>query len=245
MNIFNRFRGKGYTKNPIGKFLHKHVFTKLRPKLIKVHGFKLYLHKHVDSSSDNLYFEKENYEKEQVEVIKKIVKSGDVVADVGANVGFYTILLSKLVGKAGKVYAFEPEPSNYFLLKKNIKGNFCQNVVCYKEAISNSSKITFFSFNKKSKGGGSLTAKSEHDTKTKVIVETLDNKIKEKVSFIKVDVEGTEIDVLKGAKKLINHNSKINIMLEWFRLPFSDKQKLKKKFNIKVIDGHDAILVRK
>ncbi len=57
-------------------------------------------------------------EREEIDFLKRVVKPGMVVLDIGANIGFYTRIFSKLVGKEGRVYAFEPERNNYRNLKK-------------------------------------------------------------------------------------------------------------------------------
>ena len=67
----------------------------------------------------------------------RTVKPGDTVVDAGANVGYYTIIGSRLVGDKGKVYAFEPEPANFALLQKNVRLNGLTNVVLERKALSN------------------------------------------------------------------------------------------------------------
>ena len=61
---------------------------------------------------------------------------GNFVIDLGANIGYYTCILAKLVGKDGKVFAFEPDPRNLKLLEKNIKVNEYNNVVIVDKAVS-------------------------------------------------------------------------------------------------------------
>lgn len=68
------------------------------------------------------------YEYEKRVLFEKLVKRGDIVFDIGAHVGFYTLLASELVGKNGKVLAFEPLPRNLSYLKRHLKLNNCQNV---------------------------------------------------------------------------------------------------------------------
>jgi FkbM family methyltransferase len=70
-------------------------------------------------------------------LFKGIVKEGMVVVDIGANIGYYTLIAAKLVGKSGIVYVFEPMPSNYECLCKNIEVNGYTNVVLIQKAVSN------------------------------------------------------------------------------------------------------------
>lgn len=65
----------------------------------------------------------EIHEPLMTEIIKRETKEGDVVLDIGAHIGYYTLMFARLVGKEGKVFAFEPDPDNFTLLKKNIEIN--------------------------------------------------------------------------------------------------------------------------
>ena len=78
-------------------------------------------------------------EKREMDFVKKTVKEGWTVIDIGANIGYYTLLLSKLVGKNGKVIAFEPDKDSISMLKKNIKHNNCRNVQIVPMAVSDHS----------------------------------------------------------------------------------------------------------
>ena len=67
--------------------------------------------------------------------LKKNIKPGDIVIDVGANIGYFTCLMSKLVGETGHVYSFEPELNNFKMLKMNVEENNCSNVTIEQKAI--------------------------------------------------------------------------------------------------------------
>ena len=68
------------------------------------------------------------YEPEQTRAFEELVKPGDTVLDVGAHVGYYTLLSSVLVGASGRVFAFEPNPRNYHYLDQHVYLNRCRNV---------------------------------------------------------------------------------------------------------------------
>ncbi|HDH31695.1 MAG TPA: FkbM family methyltransferase, partial [Candidatus Wolfebacteria bacterium] len=139
--------------------------------------------------------------------------------DVGAHVGFYTLLASELVGKTGKVFAFEPLPRNINYLKKHININKCKNITIIENALSNKSGNSFFKINSSS-STGQITNKEG----LKIISATIDNLVfKNKLPVphsLKIDVEGAELSVLRGAintlKKyypaifLSTHSSEIN-----------------------------------
>jgi SAM-dependent methyltransferase len=76
-------------------------------------------------------------------IMAKIIKEGDIVFDIGANRGQYTIFLSKLVGQKGKVYAFEPDPRNFLILKHRTRK--LKNVIIERKAVGNkNSKVKFY-----------------------------------------------------------------------------------------------------
>ncbi len=155
------------------------------------------------------------FEPVQTRKFIKSVKKGDTVFDIGANVGYYTILASKLIGAKGKVYALEPDRKNIELLKKNIELNNCLNVEVVPLALGAENKISYFLSDRANPGESRI---SEKVTKQLVQVKTLDKLVKEKsikkIDVIKLDVEGGEVDVLRGAKNLIATSKNLNIFVE-------------------------------
>jgi len=128
-------------------------------------------------------------------------KLGDIVFDIGTYVGDTALWFSKAVGPQGKVYAFEPEPGNFEKLKANLERNNVTNVVPLQLALSENEGETKFT------GSGGASAIAEGANGTIVKVTTLDrfvetNKIP-RVDFIKMDVEGHELKVLKGAYETV------------------------------------------
>lgn len=147
-------------------------------------------------------FVKGTYEPLQTKVFLDHVKKGDTVFDVGAHVGYFTVLSSILTGGKGEVTAFEPLPLNLKYLKRHIHKNGCKNVKIIKSCIADKRGETFFD-----NSHGSGTGHISEGGKLKVKVESLDNLIRLKEihapDFIKVDVEGAEELVLKGAIQII------------------------------------------
>jgi fibrillarin-like rRNA methylase len=76
---------------------------------------------------------------EEIEFLKRTIKKGDTVLDIGANIGFYSKLLAGLTGESGKVYSFEPDAANYNYLLRNTKG--IKNIIPINKAVSESSGI--------------------------------------------------------------------------------------------------------
>jgi len=77
-----------------------------------------------------------NHVKLETEFIKNNIKKEDIVIDIGANIGYFTLLLSKQVGDKGKVFSFEVETENFKLLEKNVKENHIRNVMLENVAVS-------------------------------------------------------------------------------------------------------------
>jgi FkbM family methyltransferase len=132
---------------------------------------------------------------------------GDVVLDVGAHIGTYTLRYSRLVGSEGAVIAFEPEPSNRRILRWNIRLNRAQNVTVRSEALGDfhgKGRLKLSEFT----GVHSFTRTSDeiHQTgEVLVPIITLDELNLDRVNLVKIDVEGYELAVLKGGEKMIKH----------------------------------------
>jgi FkbM family methyltransferase len=149
------------------------------------------------------------YEKALTEIVKSLLREGDVCLDAGANFGWYSTLFHKFCGASGAVHAFEPMPPTFEELKQNydLMGNppnvFINNLGLGEKA----DELTINLFEGLATGHASLSNQGRDDAisfKCKVV--TLDSYLEEKsvadVNFVKVDIEGAEMMFLKGAEKL-------------------------------------------
>ncbi len=164
------------------------------------------------------YFESD-YEKENVAFLAKTCKPGMTVIDIGAHLGLMSVIIAKLVGKKGKVYAFEPTPSTFALLKKIIVLNkFTEIISPINKAASNfTGLVDFFVDDHEGSNANSLVNRSDKNrTSQKTEVDTLDNIVEglklAKLDLIKIDAEGSELDVMNGAKKSIDKYKPIIIL---------------------------------
>lgn len=171
----------------------------------------------------------EKYEPYETQLILRQTKIGNVVIDVGANIGYYTILLADKVGKTGRVYAFEPDKINFEILKKNIEANNLKNVEIINAAVGSKTGKIKLHKSKENLGDHKLYGDDKEIEEVKII--KLDEFIKEKVDVIKVDTQGWEPEVIKGAKKIIAKNRPI-MFLEYspasYKIAKLDGQKMMK-----------------
>jgi len=150
------------------------------------------------------------------EVIRWLVNPGDNVADIGANIGLYTVYLSKLVGPHGCVYSIEPIPLTFEILQNTVKKLGLKNVEVINCAISdNNGTVTMEVPSYESGGENFYQARIiAEDTcnplrRVRVMSKTLDSLFEElccSIAFIKCDVEGHELKCIKRAKKVIEES---------------------------------------
>jgi FkbM family methyltransferase len=149
----------------------------------------------------------DSWEPEVTQTIDRTVLPGMTVADIGAQSGFYSLLLSKRVGTQGRVIAFEPLPANYRLLEENLRLNKIENVIVCREAVADrTGQLTFqFPSDEPSLIAGPVLP--EDDTGTfAVACVSLDEFVSRSeisLDLIKIDVEGAEGSVLAGAAKTL------------------------------------------
>jgi len=136
------------------------------------------------------------------------LKRGDVVFDIGANVGLYTVLLSKTVGDTGRVFAFEPEPRTCEHLQENLKLNEARNVKWYRKAIGEQTGHASL-FTGSVIGGGSLVQQQGggHAEQVVEVVQGDELVATEKLPTpraVKIDVEGYEHSVIEGLRHTLS-----------------------------------------
>lgn len=153
-----------------------------------------------------------SYECEQRKLLEKHIAEGSVFFDVGAHVGFYALLASRIVGPRGKVIAFEPLQRNIFYLKKHIEMNNIENVTIIEAAVSNHCGVGLFKEGISS-GMGALHPEGDCTIKVISLDEAIDSKLVPVPDNIKIDVEGNELEALLGARSLLRDNHP-NIFLE-------------------------------
>lgn len=156
-----------------------------------------------DRQTPNYYWLNDQYERDVVAALRQNVREGMVVADIGAHLGFDTLMLSQWVGARGKVLAFEPDPHSFGRLIQNIEINALGNVLPFEAAVSDKAGRLRFA------AGGEATSHlaNAEETGVEVDVVCLDEVIFKseppRLDLVKVDVEDNEVAVLRGARRVL------------------------------------------
>jgi len=161
-----------------------------------IFGYKMQLDVSRSSVQRLLYLQGERFINEK-NLIKQLVKPGMRVIDVGANIGYYTLMFNIYMQGKGHVLCFEPEPNNFVELKNNVEINKFNNVEINQVALGDLKGLV----NLSPGINGNIV---DHNSDTiEVPITTLDSYISQGVDMIKIDVEGYEFNVLNGCRKLI------------------------------------------
>lgn len=150
-----------------------------------------------------------DYESANFSFLESFCKKGDVIIDVGAHFGLFSVRAAQITGTNGKVYAFEPAPPTFDLLKKTISLNKVENIVFpVKAAMTDKNgEATFYISNTVGDVANSLVNYNDNiHTGYKVELIQCDTFVQKhniKVGFFKIDAEGAELSVLKGAEKVL------------------------------------------
>ncbi|MFH1866951.1 MAG: FkbM family methyltransferase [Patescibacteria group bacterium] len=191
---------------------------KIIPSTIKLERVSIVINKKDPVISGALMFGV--YEPLESKLFKKSVKIGQTVIDIGANIGYYTALAAQEVGNAGKVIAFEPEPDNFFCLKKTIKLNGFTNVECQQLAISDQSSSGNLYLSPDNMGDQQIYDNGNKRTTIPIKLTSLDFFLKDyprtEINVIKMDIQGSEGLALKGMFNTLQQNSSIKLFTEFW-----------------------------
>jgi FkbM family methyltransferase len=168
-----------------------------------------------DAGVELSLFQTGTYEKGTLYFITTYLKRGDCFVDVGANIGLMSIFASQCVGNPGKILAFEAHPETHQLLLENIQLNHIENIEPFNFALGDEvGKAKIYDNWNVNRGGASLVIHADNATGFEVEVKTLDDVIQNdfQPKMIKIDVEGFEFQVLKGAENTIKNCKPILII---------------------------------
>jgi FkbM family methyltransferase len=171
-----------------------------------VHGFKFTCD--LSDWIGQYVFVTASYEEPTAALMAQVVRPGDLVVDVGANVGFFTLLLSRLVGKTGRVIAFEPMPHALDRLRAHVSLNRCENVTIRDCALGSSTGTEQLYLGPRHHTSIASMQPREGAQTVEVACRTLDDELQGEavIRCMKIDAEGWEPQVLAGARRVLERD---------------------------------------
>lgn len=161
------------------------------------------------------------YDIDGINMTKRLLRPGDVFFDIGANVGYYSLIASQLVGATGQVHAFEPIPENILSIQKSISDNSIANINLNQVAVADkksSMDIYIGDDTIGNSGWASFVKSTRRIHSLKVDVVSIDDYVRangiDRVRLVKIDIEGAELDALKGMKNICSDVSAPNMICE-------------------------------
>jgi len=175
------------------------------------------LYKHLFPAYNIIYpIFKKRQDADEITYLKKIIKPGDIILDIGANIGFYSKILSQCTGQNGKVHAFEPDQINFKHLKKNLAT--ASNVILNNKAVSDKSEKIKIYKSKDLNVDHRTYPVGEYESIDVIDAITIDEYVNNawRVDIIKMDIQGFEVSALRGMEKTIQANPNIQLLLEFW-----------------------------
>jgi FkbM family methyltransferase len=205
------------------EFLSSYEFRRSHPELglfleptvvIKEIGSGLRLFVDLSDEFVGLCIARGAYEVEEAAFVRSRVEPGQTVVDVGANIGFFTVLLADLVQSTGRVFAFEPLESNIGLMLDSLRENRqTARVVVRRAAVGETAGVAELVVNRYSRNSGDSYLGAPNDDlppgceiETVPVVRLDDERLTTPVDFVKIDVEGAELLALRGARALLTRD---------------------------------------
>jgi len=155
----------------------------------------------------------------ETELIQQKVLPGNTVIDIGANIGYYTLQFARLVGPRGHVYAFEPDPENFRLLRQNLRINGYQNVTLVNKAVASSSGSIQLFRNPLNHGDHRTYASDPQRERVEIEAVSLDDYFAgtdTTVDLIKFDIQGAEAAAFQGMQDFLKKQTDIRIFMEFW-----------------------------
>jgi FkbM family methyltransferase len=161
-----------------------------------------------------------DHEPELRGLMRHLSLGGGVALDVGANIGLHTIVMSRLTGSAGRVFAFEPDPHNFQLLERNLRANGAGNVTAHQCAIGEADGVVRLARNPRNYADCRVTSELPGWSSEAVPMTTLDTALPElpagSLRFVKLDVQGSECRVLRGMRRTLERQPDVVMVVEVF-----------------------------
>jgi FkbM family methyltransferase len=207
---------KGSMKNPFLKRLSILFGNQIKRTRIGNYTVQLDMNESIQRS---IYLGE--FEPEETEWFHRLIKPGMVIVDAGSNIGYYSLIASTLVGGSGKVYSFDPSDYAYKKLRESIRENQITNIHLFNLGLSDHPEERELLLRDKTLHSPSFCYGEEYPTTpigTSRLI-TLDYFAElsgiDHIDLIKIDVEGMEMNILKGMTGLLAENRVHRIMIEF------------------------------
>lgn len=193
----------------IGKIFSNFYLRKKRKEVvINVFDFKMRLAPNESFSNSTCLFYPQLYDFREVEFLNKNLKSRGVFIDIGAHIGFYSLIASSLIGKEGKVLTIEATPDTYQRLVYNIKLNSIENIIPVSAGVSDKIETLRLSINKEQQGKNSFLEWQPEGVNVQCfpLNDILQKNSIDKIGGLKIDIEGFEYKVLSHFFRFASNN---------------------------------------
>ncbi|MDX2171537.1 MAG: FkbM family methyltransferase [Bacteroidota bacterium] len=185
----------------LGNFLYKNAFGLYKP-----------MYTYFKNKQDDF----------EISLLRKYIKKGDTVLDIGANIGYYAVMLSNCVGDNGKVYCFEPDKTNFNHLEK-ATANYKNISILNKAVGPKTEKIKIYT-SKELNVDHRTYQPEEYDKVIEIDAVSIDDYLTrgtepiqvQKVDFVKIDIQGFEMQAIQGLKKTLENNQHIKLISEFW-----------------------------
>lgn len=198
------------------RFLANRFIIFFIPSVLKIEEGKVFIDKSDVGVSSALAFG--IHDPFEIELFRKSIDKGMKVVDVGANIGYYTVIAGVRVGDSGQVFAYEPEEKNFNLLQRNISENKLSCVKTFKMGLSDKVGIQPMYVSDTHSGIHSFANNRNSSNTVQIETDTLDHSLRQSgvqsVDIIKIDIEGAEIMALKGMQEIIKNSTNLKIFIE-------------------------------
>jgi len=215
LKVTRILRGRRLSRFRIFRAINNLIITPLKSNSVEIRGHQMFLDPR-DRLNLSIYGD---WEPLEVALVEKNVKKGDVVLDIGANIGYYTLIMARLVGDEGKVLAFEPDPDNFALLKKNVEANGYRNVTVVQKAVTDRNGEIKLYRSQENMGDHRIYETTEDRPSVSIEAIRMDDYLKNhdvKVDFIKMDIQGAEYSAIRGMTALFEQNRHLKIVTEFW-----------------------------
>ena len=195
--------------------IERWFLSRTRGRTASIDGHTIYLDEH-DSLNLSVLGVNEPF---TTQLIRDLIPAGGVAVDIGANIGYYTLLMARTVGPEGRVIAFEPDAENARILRKNLEANGYSNVTVVEAAVAEAEGVVRLHLADGNSVNHRLSADEDGRATVEIPAVTLDEWLAvhdiTRVDFIKLDIEGAETRALAGMKHTFLGNPQLRMILEF------------------------------